>query len=401
MKKVALGIVIVLLLGVTGKYFLLPTLAEDVPKLAAWLHRDEGAQGSQAGGEAAASGPEDGEHPVAPHPADAILAGMTREEKVGQLFFARCPEDGVQDEISRLHPAGYVLFARDFENETRDSVRSKIESYQQESAIPLLVGVDEEGGTVVRVSKYEAFRRWPFQSPQQLNEEAGQEAFVYDTAEKDKLLKDLGINVNLAPVCDVVTAKGDYMYKRALGAGPEETAAYVRTVVTRMQQDGMGAVLKHFPGYGPNGNTHDNTVTDTRSLETYQSRDFVPFEAGIEAGAGGVLVSHIIVSSMDGSAPASLSPKVHEILRSDLNFTGVILTDPLGGQTISAQYDEAEAAILALTAGADMLYELNDPEGVYTAILSAIQNGELTEERIDESVTRILCAKLQLQIIES
>ena len=90
-----------------------------------------------------------------------------------------------------------------------------------------------------------------------------------------------------------------------------------------------------------------------------------------------------------------------DLLRDSLGFTGVILTDPLGGQTISAQYDEAEAAILALNAGADMLYELNDPEGVYTAILSAIQNGELTEERIDESVTRILCAKLQLQIIES
>ena len=95
------------------------------------------------------------------------------------------------------------------------------------------------------------------------------------------------------------------------------------------------------------------------------------------------------------------SAVITDLLRDSLGFTGVILTDPLGGQTISAQYDEAKAAILALNAGADMLYELNDPEGVYTAILSAIQNGELTEERIDESVTRILCAKLQLQIIES
>ena len=329
-----------------------------------------------------------------------LLRGMTLEEKVGQLFFARCPETDVEMQIQTLHPAGFVLFARDFEEQTKDSVRETIASYQQGSEIPLLIGVDEEGGTVVRVSKYQAFRRWAFQSPQELYDEGGMDAFVYDTAEKDKLLQDLGINVNLSPVCDVSTNQDDYMYKRALGQDAQATADYVRTTVRQMTQDNMGAVLKHFPGYGPNENTHDRIATDSRSLETYQMQDFLPFEAGMQAGAGAVLVSHLIVESMDADAPASLSAKVHEILRDDLHFTGVAMTDDLEMDAIRQFAGDVDAAVLAVQAGNDLIIS-SDFETQYHGVLTAVQNGTLTETQINEHVRRVLEWKKSLGLLDS
>ena len=263
LKKLALFFVIVLLLGATGKIFLTDcgqkTPSCRTPKTTASLPRCFPAKANRIPQLRPARRPSEPEpEPPAPHPADALLETMPLEQKVGQLFFARCPDEGAAHEISSLHPAGYILFARDFEGETPDSVRDTIAGYQNAASIPMLIGVDEEGGTVVRISKYRAFRRWSFQSPQELYEEGGNDAFVYDTAEKDALLQGLGINVNLAPVCDVVTNRGDYMYRRALGQDAEATADYVRTVVTQMKKDGIGTVLKHFPGYG------SETETPTR-----------------------------------------------------------------------------------------------------------------------------------------
>lgn len=404
LKKIALILVIILLLAVSLAYFLLPVFGVELPICMPTIRFDcdkKAAAQSGAVSSAPVDEPEPADTPEAPaepHPADTMLAGMTLEEKVGQLFFARCPDEGAPEEIQTLRPAGYILFARDFEGQTPDSVRETIAAYQQGSEIPLLIGVDEEGGSVVRVSKFEAFRRWPFQSPQELFDEGGMEAFIYDTAEKDDLLAGLGINVNLAPVCDVSTDEDDYMYDRTLGQDAEATAEYVRTMVGRMERDGMGSVLKHFPGYGPNENTHDRVATDTRNLETYRSEDFLPFAAGIEAGADAVLMSHLIVSCMDDSAPASLSPAVHDILRDELEFDGVILTDDLAMDAIGAFAGDADAAVLAIQAGNDLIIS-SDFAAQYQAVLDAVRDGTLTEAQIDEHVRRVFDWKESLGLI--
>jgi len=324
---------------------------------------------------------------------------MTTEEKVGQLFFVRCRKETALEDLKAYLPGGYLLFADDIRDHTTETLKTKIQSYQEASGIKLLIGVDEEGGSVVRVSKYPEFRAEPFQSPQSLYSEGGLALIADDTGEKAKLLKSLGVNVNLAPVCDVSTDSADYIYDRTLGKSAEETADYVKTVVEVMNSEGIGCVLKHFPGYGGNPDTHTGIAVDDRSYETFVHSDFIPFRAGIEAGAGSVLVSHNIVTSMDEGLPASLSPAVHRILREELGFHGVIMTDDLIMEGIRKLSGDEESAVLAVLAGNDLLIS-SDFDIQIPSVLSAVESGVITEERIEKSVMKILVWKLRLGIIQ-
>ena len=330
--------------------------------------------------------------------AQGILDTMTLEEKVGQMFFVRCRKDTAITDLEKYAPGGYILFAADVEGNTKETLKTKIQSYQDASRIRLLIGVDEEGGDIVRVSKYPEFRAVPFHSPQSLYAEGGSPLIISDTQEKDALLESLGFNINLAPICDVSTNPSDYIYKRAFGKDAEETAQYVRTVVETMNADGIGCALKHFPGYGNNTDTHKGIAIDERSYDTFVNSDFIPFQAGIEAGAGSVLVSHNIVKCMDGNLPASLSPAVHEILRNNLGFDGIIMTDDLKMDAIKEYIGDETSAVLAIKAGNDLVLA-SDFDIQIPSVLAAIKNGTITEERIDESVLKVLAWKLQLGII--
>lgn len=187
---------------------------------------------------------------------DDLLAGMSVEEKVGQLFLVRCPTQGAAQDAADYHLGGYVLFKPNTENQTPAGLKEEIASYQEASRIPMLIAVDEEGGLVNRISQLPQFRSAPFRSPQALFRAGGLELVSSDTQEKAQFLKKLGINVNMAPVCDVSTDSGDYIYARTFGKDAAQTAEYVRTVVEVMDAEGMGSVLKHFPGYGNNRDTH-------------------------------------------------------------------------------------------------------------------------------------------------
>lgn len=328
-----------------------------------------------------------------------LLAHMSLEEKVGQLFMVRFPKENAAQTAASYHLGGYILFARDFENRNKEQVISVIQDCQAASQIPMLMGVDEEGGTVTRISRFPQFRSSPFLSPQDLYQQGGFEAIRRDTLEKCSLLKELGLNLNFAPVADVSQDAGDFMYRRSFGQDALLTARYVETVSAAMAEVHMGSVLKHFPGYGDNADTHTGIAYDNRSYETFTSSDFLPFEAGIRAGADVVLVSHNIVSCMDDQSPASLSPQVHKILREDLGFSGVIITDDLYMDGVRHFTSDAQAAVQAVLAGNDLLcctdYEVQIP-----AVLKAVENGVISIERIDESVLRILQLKLSLGLWE-
>ncbi len=330
---------------------------------------------------------------------DSIISGMTLEEKVGQLFLIRCPEIGAVEAVAQYHPGGYVLFARDFKNQTRQSAADNISGYQAQSKLPLLIAVDEEGGTVNRVSLFKNFRAVPFWSPSALYDEGGFKLVESDAKEKAELLSSLGINVNLAPVCDL-SHKGSYMFDRSFSPDAQLTSEFVARVVTVSQQNGVGAVLKHFPGYGDNANTHTGIVVDNRSLDELISNDFLPFQAGVSAGAGAILVSHNIISDVDPDSPASLSSAMHELLREKLGFDGVIITDDLSMDAV-AEYtggDISHAAVAAVLAGNDMLC-CTDYELQYPALLAAVNSGDITVERIDRSVRRILLWKGKLGLM--
>lgn len=330
--------------------------------------------------------------------AKAVLDNMTLEEKVGQLFLVRCPTSDEIESIKRYYLSGYILFANHFKSKTPEDIKNKIEEFQSASNIPMLIGVDEEGGTVVRVSGYSAFRKSPFLSPRNLYNNGGFDIIKSDTAEKCQLLLSLGINLNLAPVCDLSSNPKDYIYNRSFGGSPEKTAEYVKTVVSIMNSYRLGACLKHFPGYGDNIDTHTGIAYDNRNYETFLGKDFIPFIAGIEAGAGSVMVSHNIVSCIDSEMPASLSKNVHDILRTTLNFSGVIMTDDLYMDAIRQYTGTESAAVLSVKAGNDIIVS-SDFSVQIPAVISAVESGEISISRIDESVMRILLWKISLSLL--
>ena len=349
-------------------------------------------EGSDAAGEQAEE-----PDPIAAR-AQELLDGMTLEEKVGQMFIARCPETDAAQLAADYHLGGYILFGRDFKDKTAEQVTTDIQSYQDAAEIPLLIAVDEEGGTVNRVSSNPNLRSSPFRSPQSLYSEGGLELVRSDAQEKCRLLESLGININFAPVCDVSQDPADFIYDRTLGRDAQETSQYVAAVVETMAEEGMGSVLKHFPGYGNNTDTHTGVAYDDRPYDTFLTSDFLPFQAGIAAGADMVLVSHNIVSAMDEASPASLSPEVHRVLREDLGFTGVIVTDDLVMDGVRDFAGDDEAAVLAVQAGNDLLC-CTDFQTQVPAVLAAVESGEISEEQIDTAVLRVLTMKLRLGIL--
>ena len=330
---------------------------------------------------------------------EKLLEKMSLDEKIGQIFIARCPDKDAAALVKKYNLGGYILFGRDFKGKTKDAVVKNIKSYQNASAIPMFIAVDEEGGTVNRVSTNKNFRKYPFASPQYLYKHGGMERIKSDAKEKSELLRSIGINLNFAPVADISTNKNDFIYKRSFAKSPKETAEYVKSVVEVMNEARVGSVLKHFPGYGNNKDTHTDLVHDKRPMEKFKSEDFLPFKAGIDAKASMVLVSHNIVEAMDKDAPASISPAVHKILRDELAFDGVIITDDLAMQGVKKFVGEKNAAVLALKAGADMLCSTDFINDI-AAVKAAVANGEIKEKDIDEHVLRVLRAKINLGIIK-
>ncbi len=333
-----------------------------------------------------------------PDPVDLLLSGLTTEEKVGQLFLARCRKETAAEDIAQYHLGGLVLFDRDTEDETPESLRQTLERYQEAATIPLLIAVDEEGGSVVRISDKPAFRDAPFSSPRSLYEGGGMEAMRTAEVEKDALLSDLGINVNLAPVCDITTDPAAFLYDRSLGQSPELTCQWVQIAVEEGQTYGIGCVLKHFPGYGNNADTHVGIAIENRSLEELEAQDLLPFAAGMEAGCGAVMMSHIQVTALDAEYPASLSPAVHRYVRETMGYNGVLVTDDLVMDAISVPYGVGEAAVLAVLAGNDLLISSDFPEQ-YAAVLEAIREGRISEEQIDNAVRRVLLWKQSLGLL--
>lgn len=333
-----------------------------------------------------------------PDPIGERMENMTLEEKVGQLFLARCSAPTALADIEKYHLGGFVLFSVDIQNETPVSLTAKLASYQDAAKIPLLLAVDEEGGTVTRVSRYSAFRGSPFPSARELFENQGYEAVLEIEEEKALLLKELGFNVNLGPVCDITTNPSSFMYKRSFGQAPGTTGRFVMDTVVIMQENTLGSCLKHFPGYGNNTDTHTGIARDSRTLEELESCDLVPFQSGINAGCGAIMISHTIVEAFDTSLPASLSAEVHRYLRQEMGFDGVIVTDDLVMEAITQQYGAGEAAVLAVLAGNDLLCSSEYPVQ-YEAVLAAAQSGRISSECLDEAVRNVLQWKTELGLL--
>lgn len=336
--------------------------------------------------------------PEPSHPLEQILDCLTLEEQVGQLFLIHHPQTDAMEIIETCPPSGFLFFGYDIVGHTPDSLKLQLRNYQDAANIPMVFALDEEGGTVCRVSCYPAFRSSRFPSPRNLYAQGGMEAVLAAEAEKAALLDSLGFQVNLAPVCDIATEPGSFMYSRSLGQGPEITGEFAAGATRIMAQYQISGALKHFPGYGGNADTHTGMARDTRPLEELESRDLIPFQMGIDAGCGAILMSHTVVDAFDSQNPASLSPEVHRYLREEMGFEGVIITDDLNMQAITDLYGPAEAAVLAVLAGNDLLC-CSDYEASCNAVLEAVRSGRIPKQMLEEAVLRVLSWKQDLGLI--
>lgn len=329
---------------------------------------------------------------------EEMLAEMTLEEKVGQMFLARYPDVDSVYYASDYELGGYIWFAKDFEAKDPALVNEEIAAIQEEMPIDLFMAVDEEGGDVVRISSFPQFRSAPFTTPRAAFDEGGWDGVEAFALEQIALLKELGFNLNLAPVVDVASGPDDFIYHRAFSTDVAEVSQFAEVFVSAYKDANMGTVLKHFPGYGSNVDTHTGVAYDDRSLEALKERDLVPFQVGIANGSEAVLVAHNVMEAIDPDWPATLSPRVIAILREDMGFEGIIMTDDLVMDGLQAFATPEEAAVLAVLAGNDVLIS-SDFMVQIPAVLDAVEDGRISEKLIDAAVLRILKVKSEMGIL--
>ena len=345
-------------------------------------------------------------------PAQALLDSLTLREKVLQLFVVT-PEQltGVTSatragDATRLaleaNPVGGLIY---FDNniQSRDQVQEMISNSQSYSRLGLLIAVDEEGGSVARVGGNSAMGTTAFPSMGSIGADGDPEQAysVGHTIAED--LKALGFNLDFAPVADVNSNPDNPVIgKRAFSDDPAVCAEMVARCVQGFSDGGMLCTLKHFPGHGDTADdSHYGEAETTKTLAELEACEFLPFAAGIEAGAPFVMVGHITAPALTQEPlPATLSHDiVTGLLREALGFDGLIITDSMQMAAISDRYSSGEAAVRALQAGADMILMPAELEDAVTGVLDAVERGTLSEARIDESALRVLSCKLEAGII--
>ena len=317
------------------------------------------------------------------------LQTMSLEEKIGQTLIVRYPTSGATDLINKYNIGGFVFFERDFKGKSKAQVVEMINSSQRSSKIPLLTAIDEEGGRVSRISSNPSLTATPFKSSQEIYNEGGLAAIREDTKKKSSILKGLGLNLNFAPVVDVSTDENDYIYSRTLGKGTNETAEFAKEVIGASKGLGVSYTLKHFPGYGSNADTHLGGSISKKSYEAIMKEDIPPFKAGIDAGAEAVMVSHNTVEAIDSANESSISAKVHALLRNELKFTGVVITDDI---SMGAMTNVSNIGGKALAAGNDLIIT-SDVANTFEQIKTSVTNGTVKEDVLNRAVFRVLAWK--------
>ncbi len=340
-----------------------------------------------------------------------MLQGMTLEEKIWQMFFVM-PEDicdvetviqageTTKSALQKYPVGGLIYFSKNIK--TREQLTEILKNTTAYSKIPPFLSIDEEGGRVARLgdANIGVTQHPPME---EIGKTGDPEQARQIGITLGKELTTLGFTMDFAPVADVITVDGNEdIGDRSFGTDPELVSKMVAAQVTGMQSQNLSATLKHFPGNGSTvANTHLETGISSRTLSEMEQTEFLPFKAGIEAGADFVMVAHMSAPAITGNqTPSTLSPVViTDLLRGKLGFEKVVITDALNMGAITSVYSPEEAAILAVKAGVDMLLMSPDIDVAAKAIKEAVESGEIPESRIDESVRRILTLKQERGIL--
>ncbi|MGI9057191.1 MAG: glycoside hydrolase family 3 protein [Ktedonobacteraceae bacterium] len=335
-----------------------------------------------------------------------IVNHMSLAQKLGQMMIVQFvgPDYGLEIStmVTQYNVGAVLIFPANNNVVSKTQLKGLIQQMQSNSAIPLAVAIDQEGGTVDRLVKLDGTRRSATAIGLTNDPAQATAAGVQDA----KDLSSYGINLNLAPVVDVTNVYNSQMYLRTFGDNPTLVTKMAAAYLQGLQQSGkVLGTLKHFPGLGDvAADPHSSVPHLSRSLNQLEAIDWAPYRSLIQQGnIHAIMVTHEIVSAVDASKPSSLSYKlVTDILRDQLGFNGVIMTDSLTMEGITAYYTEAQAAALAIEAGSDILMGAstsNDVANMITGIKQAMAAGEISQQRIDDSVRRILMLKYQMGLL--
>lgn len=342
-----------------------------------------------------------------------IMNEMTLSEKIAQMFIVT-PEalTGVDNVTAagettksafNEHPVGGLIYF-DGNLQTEEQLRTMLSDMDQISrdclGLPAFLSVDEEGGSVVRIGGREGFAAENTASMFSIGQ-SGDPSKAYEAAAHiGNYLHGYGFNLDYAPVADVLDSSDNQVIgDRSFGTDPQAAAQMTAEAVKGFKSQGVLTTLKHFPGHGATAeDSHLDFAYNNKTKEELAACEFIPFKEGIEAGADMVMVGHISLPNVTGNnTPSSLSKEViTDLLRGDLGFQGVVITDAMNMGAIANNYSAAEAAGSAIKAGADIVLMPSDFQSAYEGVLATVQSGDITEERIDESVKRIIALKMQM-----
>lgn len=364
----------------------------------------------------------------------AIIDKMTLEQKVAQLFVVS-PEtltgvDSVQYagdmtyQALQDYPVGGIVFAKDNIDSSSQfgTMTDNLQSYSEEiSGLPLFLAAAEEGGSASVLgnndnldeyyensysddgSDYSSSSANSVHSGAPSMSEIGRKDDSTNAYEAGKsigsLMSAYGLNLDLAPVADVLSGNSTGIGNRTFGTDAQTVSDMALEVIRGIQEEDVNAAMKYFPGYGAASSNLSGFPVINSSLDELKKKEFLPYSNAIAQGMDFVMVGHISVPNVTGDdTPASLSEKmISEVLRKDLGFKGIVMTDYLNDKTIVKNYGAADAAVKAIQAGADLLLEPDDLEAAYEGVLKAVKKGDITEDRLDESIYRILRVKLSMQ----
>lgn len=408
-------VVLILLVLVAGGVFLVGRL---LPKGGG---QNEGTDGTELPGENVAVTEEVTEQPQTEVQTDPVeeqaaqlVSQMTLEDKIAQMFVITpnaltgyasgvTAAGDTTKEAYQSRPVGGIVYMADNltdPEQTTTMLSNMQEIARERTGLPVFLCVDEEGGSVARIAGNDAFGVTDVGNMSDIGA-SGDVQNAYNAGSTiGSYLAALGFNVDFAPVADVLTNPDNQVIgQRSFGSDAQTVAGMVTSELQGLSAAGVYGMVKHFPGHGStSGDSHDGAVSTDKTLEELMAEELVPFQSAIDGGVNFVMVGHISAPNVTGdNAPATLSKVlITDVLRGQMGYNGIVITDAMNMEAITGFYNSDKAAVLAVTAGADMILMPADYNTAYTGILNAVNDGTITEERINESVTRIVKAKLAM-----
>ena len=341
--------------------------------------------------------------------AQTILGRMTLREKAAQVLLLAFDGTTILPETRQLMadapPGGFLLLTRNVMGV--DQLRSLTAALQVDAAVSgagigLFIAVDQEGGTVRRVTVGVPF----VPSARMIGEQMSSAEAARLAAETATGLLGLGVNMNLAPVADVVSDLKSFLYRRTFSGDPTIVCRYVGAITRSYEENGLVAVVKHFPGHGSAaGDSHSSVVVSKAGQAEFATVHLPPFKAAMAAGVEGVLMAHVIANAYDPQSPASSSAAIiQDLLREGLGFSGLVVADDVEmvAATGGAGIDPSEVAVRELAAGCDLLISTGtvaQQKAMLEAIVQAVETGRLPAERLDDAVLRVLETKLRHRLV--